>query len=202
MNTTRVASTTASSPSLRSDNTSSSRREEPHATQRRGEFERVLRRKSGARDDERREGDETTIKPACDGTAAGVSTPATSAPLPARATCVTAAGGERGPAAASATFEAAMNASTQATPAGIGANDTAGAWSVTLNQPLGAPLELRATRNAGAADVQPSWALTIASPAHDAAMLARQVPRLNERLRARDVHHSHVRIESDDGEPL
>ena len=66
----------------------------------------------------------------------------------------------------------------------------------------GMGIEMQAVRQSGA-DARGSWSLTISSPAADAAVLSRNVGRLNERLQARAVHHSHIRIEerleTDDG---
>jgi hypothetical protein len=39
------------------------------------------------------------------------------------------------------------------------------------------------------------WTLTVSSSARDAALLARHAPRLNERLRARAIDLTHVRVE-------
>jgi hypothetical protein len=86
----------------------------------------------------------------------------------------------------------------QAPSSVLGAADAAASWQVHLPQALGSGLELRATRTAGSAQAQPGWALTIASPAHEAALLARHAPRLDERLRARALEVDHVRIERDD----
>jgi hypothetical protein len=82
-----------------------------------------------------------------------------------------------------------------------GSADAGSHWSVTLHQPLGSPLELRASRSAGAAEAQATWTLTIGSSALDAAGLARHLPLLSERLRARALNATHVRIEADEEEP-
>lgn len=70
--------------------------------------------------------------------------------------------------------------------------NAAGTWELTLRQPLCAPLDLRATRTAGAVN---GWSLQVGSPTVDASVLARHAPRLNERLKARALTHTHVRIE-------
>jgi hypothetical protein len=59
---------------------------------------------------------------------------------------------------------------------------------------------LRAIRGACAAEAQATWTLTIGSSALDAAGLARHLPRLDERMRARAPNFTHVRIEADDEE--
>jgi hypothetical protein len=79
-----------------------------------------------------------------------------------------------------------------ATPA-----NAAGAWELTLRQPLSAALDLHATRTA---DAGHGWSLTVASPTVDASVLARHAPRLNERLKARALSNTHVRIEERDEE--
>jgi hypothetical protein len=81
-------------------------------------------------------------------------------------------------------------------PLGAPAN-AAGAWELTLRQPLAAPVDVKATRNADAVN---GWSLSIASPVLDASLLARHAPRLNERLKARALSTTHVRIEERDEE--
>lgn len=75
--------------------------------------------------------------------------------------------------------------------------NAAGAWELTLRQPLAASVDVKATRNAEAAN---GWSLSIASPTLDASVLARHAPRLNERLKARALSNTHVRIEERDEE--
>jgi hypothetical protein len=180
----------------------SCRRDEPPTRREGAEFERVLRRKIAARDEPGEQRDATTAPP-CESVLPGVPA-ASGAPVPASsllrpfAPAGAAAAGVRSEPAASATCasaDAAMSAPSSPGAMGAGADDAAGAWSVSLNQPLGLALELRAVRGGATAETPAHWTLTIASPAHDAALLARHAPRLNERLRARALH---VRIESDD----
>jgi hypothetical protein len=75
-------------------------------------------------------------------------------------------------------------------------------WEVSLGEPLGVPMDLRATRSpqqvTGAAAA--GWSLTLSSSARDAALLARHVPRLHERLRSRGLDHGPVALERDDEE--
>ncbi|MEO7245468.1 MAG: hypothetical protein ABIX12_10025 [Rubrivivax sp.] len=79
--------------------------------------------------------------------------------------------------------------------------DAAQTFEVTLNDPRGIGLELRAQRAGGSqvGAAQAPWSLTIGSGVVDASVLARHAPRLNERLQARVVTHGHVRIEGQRG---
>lgn len=76
-------------------------------------------------------------------------------------------------------------------------------WDVSLNDPRGIPVELRAARVAqttpahGAA----AWSLTLGASARDLALLVRHAPRLEERLRAQSLGDAPVRVEADDEEP-
>lgn len=72
-------------------------------------------------------------------------------------------------------------------------------WEVSLREPQGVPMDLRAVR------VQPpvpgaaaaGWSLTV-SAGRDAQLLARHASRLHERLRTRAVDAAHVRVQRDD----
>lgn len=79
------------------------------------------------------------------------------------------------------------------------APEAAASWEVSVSEPAGVALEMRATREAlpPGSDAKAAWQLTIGSSLADAAMLARHVPRLNEQLRIRANVFSHVRIEGD-----
>lgn len=170
--------------------------------QRGDEFERVLRQKSApSRDDE--PGSDTAdhedeppglaaLLPWCPAPALQAAKAAAAPGAPAAA--------DPSPNATQAAVGTALSADAGPLPAAGLRTDTASAWQVTLNDPRGVAVELRATRPAAlaGADRPANWALTIAAPAHDAALLARHVPRLNERLRARELTHTHVRIEDDD----
>ncbi len=82
--------------------------------------------------------------------------------------------------------------------------ESAQAWAVTLREPLGVSVEMRATRPASADTARggpQAWSLAISSPALDPATLARHAPRLNERLRARALAPMHLRIDGDDDVP-
>lgn len=91
--------------------------------------------------------------------------------------------------AAKASLGAALDTSATAAPAL--APVQAGQWQVSLADPRGVPLELRAQRS----DAAP-WALTVhGRNATDTALLARHASKLDARLQARTVSHGHVRIE-------
>ena len=71
-------------------------------------------------------------------------------------------------------------------------------WELSLNEPDGVVLSLRAERVAAPASptgVAPAaWSLAINAPAAEAAALQRHAPRLAERLAARALAPAHVRI--------
>lgn len=75
--------------------------------------------------------------------------------------------------------------------------DAAGSWELSVREPLGVPLELRATRAESPAGGAP-WTLTLSSSALDAGLLNRHAQRLDERLRKRLAEPAHLRIERDD----
>ena len=74
-------------------------------------------------------------------------------------------------------------------------------WEVSLREPQGVPIDLRAVRVPpplpGAA--AGAWSLTV-SAGRDAQLLARHASRLHERLRTRAVDATHVRVQRDDDE--
>jgi hypothetical protein len=78
---------------------------------------------------------------------------------------------------------------------------TQAAWEVSVQEPGGVDVSLRATRAgvAPAAHVQTPWDLSIASQGLDRATLARHASRLDERLRARGLAPGHLRIEDKEG---
>ncbi len=92
-----------------------------------------------------------------------------------------------------AAFEAVLDGMPPLAP--VAAADT-GTWEASVGGPSGVAIELRASRGGG----PDGWTLTISSPTVGAALLAQHAPRLNERLRARALAGTHVRIERDDGE--
>jgi hypothetical protein len=159
-------------------------------------FERLLRSKSGARERRHDDDDESTKDESACGAAMASPLPMP-APLPLNAAAAPVACGvveqpsaTLRAAAAEAMFNAPISPLTTA--------DNTQNWQVSLREPLGAPMELRAARavNAAAGNVA-AWSLTVSSSARDAAVYARHAPRLHERLRAREVS-THVRIERDD----
>jgi hypothetical protein len=194
MNTT---GTGASRPSPQPQGSDRSARHEPARERQRGEdFERLLREKAARHEEEE-------LSDSASGTGDAPVMPSfvswAMPPLPQQRQ-----GGE-GPADGAAAG-AQDGAARSAMPSGAdaeppaplaAASNTAGAWELTLRQPLSAPLDLRASRNAEAVN---GWSLTIGSPTVDASVLARHAPRLNERLKARALSNTHVRIEERDEE--
>jgi hypothetical protein len=76
--------------------------------------------------------------------------------------------------------------------------DAGQVWELSLNEPDGLVLSLRAERVAQPACVTgsppPGWTLAITAPAAEAAALQRHAPRLAERLAARALAPAHLRI--------
>lgn len=176
--------------------------DDPSSRRSRDDFERALRQKSKARDDDESElGAEDGETPEPPSAMAALMTWA--APLP-----IKQAGGEAGAAtAAGAMLGGNEGATTKALQTALNnapeavaptATPAQAAWEVTLRQPLGVPLDLKANRNTEAG--AHGWQLTIGSPVVDASMLARHVPRLNERLMARGLMRDHAHIEESDPE--
>jgi hypothetical protein len=87
-----------------------------------------------------------------------------------------------------------------AAPPSILCSEPAAAWEVSLRDPRGVVITLRAERPEGPRDPGHAapWTLTIAAPALDAAALLRHAPRLNERLKARALTPAHLRIDAGD----
>lgn len=110
--------------------------------------------------------------------------PAAAAALAASAHAVTACA-EAGPASA-------------ATPTTVAQPDSGLAWELSIAEPGGLVLSLRAERVAAPASATttapPAWSLAINAPAAEAAALQRHAPRLAERLAARALAPAHVRI--------
>jgi len=157
-------------------------------------FERLLRAKSAAR--ERRQDDDESddAEPQPDG-AAGL--PHAAAPKAAATPSAAAApAGSAQLEQPSATLRAAAAEAMYSTPLSpLAAGESAHQFEVSLREPLGVPVELRATRivNPAAVGGPAAWSLTVAASARDAALLNRHLPRLNER----DVD-GHARVERDD----
>lgn len=74
------------------------------------------------------------------------------------------------------------------------AEAAAARFEVSLGERAGVCIELCATRETDP-NARPSWSLSISAPAADAAALSRNLGRLNDRLQARTIAHSHIRIE-------
>jgi hypothetical protein len=76
--------------------------------------------------------------------------------------------------------------------------DAGQVWELSLNEPDGLVLSLRAERVAQPAGISgsppPGWTLAITAPAAEAAALQRHAPRLAERLAARALAPAHLRI--------
>jgi hypothetical protein len=174
-----------------------------HALERRGnagdghrarDFERLLREKASKHDED----DDTLLDAA--GLGAGPAVPTFITPAAPPPLKRSGGEGEAGSAgldaggggAARAAMQASLSAPPDSPQALAPTANAAGAWELTLRQPLGAAMDVRATRNDQAVN---GWSLAIGSPTVDAAVLARHAPRLNERLKARSLSNSHVRIE-------
>lgn len=88
-----------------------------------------------------------------------------------------------------------------AAPATVAQADTGQVWELSLNEPDGLVLSLRAERVAQPAGITghppPGWTLAITAPAAEAAALQRHAPRLAERLAARALAPAHLRIAAD-----
>lgn len=198
MNTNANTSTSASNASSRSPR-DDTRNADPHTLRREGDrFERLLREKSSAREED----DETqSFAPAAEG-AAPMPLVGMGQPLQGHvaAQAALARAGAAAGDTASATQAALGSAMASQAPQPAQANGAdAHTFQVSINEPTGLPLELRAVRVPAAGNVQAPalWALNISAPSRDAAQLARHGSRLDERLRARGIDPSHVRI--DDG---
>ena len=195
---------TNASPSTSSSQASRESREaprgtDPHTLRREGDrFERLLRDKSAPRDED-------------DDTGPGMAPPDGAAPplfgtlpQPLQGQAAAAAVVRAGAAAldtatpTQAALGAAM-ASQQPQPTQANAAD-ANTFQVSINEPMGLPLELRAVRVPATGQVQAPamWALNIAAPSRDAMHLGRQGARLDERLRARGIDAGALHVERDD----
>jgi hypothetical protein len=200
----------AASPSIpsRTDEASCRRDDAAHVRQA-DVFERLLRSKS-ALQDRKDDADGGEEPPALDAGAAGLAAPPASLPRTAGAGIAplqwapaqagAGAAGEGAERVAKALHGSATQGAPLPNPLAAGTLDAGATWNVSLHQPLGPALELRATRSVGSPESQSTWMLTIGSSVRDAAMLAQHAPRLNERLRSRALDHSHVRIEGRDEE--
>lgn len=168
--------------------------------QREGEvFERLLRDKAKARDGESSsDADAGAHEPDASGMAGLLPMAQAFAPAAAglgAAAAATSSASDAGPTAGQAALGAALNADPGQTLAPLSRGDAGSAWQVSLGEPMGVAVEVRATRPGGTNPA--AWTLTIASPVLDASVLQRHAPRLDERLRARSLTHGHVRIQED-----
>jgi hypothetical protein len=176
-------------------------------------FERVLRQKSAARDDDPRTAaddpgsdDEPVaaalIGPPLPSSLSALSTLSALSPRRGESTAPSPAGALPAPSETMARLGHAAGADAPAGSAlGVLRQDAALSFEVTLNDPRGIGLELRAQRTGGSqVGAAPApWSLTVGSGLVDASVLARHAPRLNDRLLARVVTHGHVRIEGHAG---
>jgi hypothetical protein len=157
----------------------------------RAAFDRVLRGKADAHDEERGgQGDAQGLAPA-----AGVL-----AERPSRTSTVAspaAAGAVEAP--RHAVVEAMCAAAIGEAPVLASGGSTENSWDVSLHEPRGVAVELRATRSGPTSGG--AWTLTVATPALDPAALARHAPRLSDRLRARARVATHLRIGDDKETP-
>jgi hypothetical protein len=199
MNANTSASTSSASAASRNER-DGARRTDPHTLRREGDrFERLLRDKSGRCDD-----DDAMLPfvpaPECALPAAAPTStgPAQTAPVAAAVPRAGAAAADT-PSATQAALGSAMSAQAPQ-PVAVQGSD-AQAFQVSIHEPMGLPLELRAVRvaAAGPAQAPAHWALNIAVPAREAAQLGRHGARLDERLRARGVDGVRVRIHHDEG---
>ena len=104
------------------------------------------------------------------------------------------------PASAPADAAAAVHAAAapgDAAPLLLAAAEPGAAWELSLNEPDGLQLALRAERQAGpaAGGLPAAWQLVVSASGADAAALQRHAPRLAERLFARGLAPAHLRIE-------
>lgn len=174
--------------------------EGPEHRQRGDEFERLLRRKATDREDD---GDLWRVQ--MNGDAAVPPSPG-AMPLPAppaagsAATAVSAAPAAAGgyePQAPSVTAAALLRPDAGPVQPPAVRTEAGGAWEVSLHEPMGVAVALRATRAEalGPATAAAPWTLAIAAPGLAHATLMQHAPRLHERLRARAVGEVHIRIE-------
>jgi hypothetical protein len=195
MNTNASTSASSNASARTRDDT---RHTDPHTLRREGDrFERLLREKSAPRDDE--DGDAQPIAPNAE---CAVPAPMSGLGQPPQGQVAAAVAAARAGAAAGDTpsrTQAALGAAMSAqAPAPTQANGgDAHTFDVSIGEPMGLPLELRAVRVPAAGNVQAPalWALNIAAPARDSGLLSRHGSRLDERLRARGIDGARVSID-------
>jgi hypothetical protein len=177
-------------------------------------FERALQARSAPREDDAAPVDEDDESSSGTGAsvAPGASLPGTSLPAPAPflrpppgpppATVGHAAGATPDSTGTRAAIEAALGGQPAPTAlSAIAGTDPAALWQVSIGEPLGIPVELRAQRGERAAhEAAAPWALSLRASSLGAETLSRHVPRLHERLRKQGVELDHVRVERDEEE--
>lgn len=191
------ASASSSSAASRTTTRDGTRCTDPHTLRREGDrFERLLRDKSASRDED--SDDAVPVAPPdC-----AAQTPLSALGNPLQGPAAAAAAVARAGAAASDTATQTQAALGTAMAAQQPLQQHAGnadlnTFQVSINEPMGLPLELRAVRvpDAGNVAAPALWALNIATPSRDAAALARQGSRLDERLRARGIDPASLRVD-------
>jgi hypothetical protein len=200
---TNASASSASSAASRTSTRENTRQTDPHTLRREGDrFERLLRDKSAAREDDSGEDTLPGVPAECMPQIAlnplsnPLQGPAAAAAAVARAGA--AAGDTATPTqAALGTAMAAQQPLQQPT----GSNDLH-TFQVSINEPMGLPLELRAVRvpQAGNVNAPATWALNIASPSRDASALSRHGARLDDRLRARGIDGTQVYVQRDEAD--
>jgi len=180
--------------------TGASRLERPEHRQRGDDFERLLRRKSADREDASDPGRLPvaldTATPPGPGTLPPLVPAAPGSAAPAVSTAPAAARGDE-PQAPSVTAAALLRPDAGPAQAPALRTEAGGAWEVSLREPMGVAVELRATRSEALvpATAAAPWTLAIAAPGLAHAALMQHAPRLHERLRARTTGEVHIRIE-------
>jgi hypothetical protein len=169
----------------------------PAGQQPRDLFERALRAKARLHEE-----DETQVP--ADAALGAIPMPATpAAPLAARAAPSGPEPGaidavKTGPQAA---IEAALNANPGQHVAPVGGTDPAAVWEVSVSEPNSVAVDVRISRAEKAPnETQANFTVTIGSSTVNAEVLAQHAPRLNERLRKREIGFTHVRIQRDEGD--
>jgi hypothetical protein len=169
---------------------------------RRGDdFERLLRRKAADRDDDPDPGRPPagldTAAPSVPGTVPSLAPPAPGPAAAAASSAAPAAGRGHEPLAPSVTAAALLRPDAGPAQAPALRTEAAGAWEVSLCEPMGVAVEFRATRAEALVPTTAAlpWTLAIAAPGVAHATLVQHAPRLHERLRTRAVGEVHIRIE-------
>ena len=172
------------------------RHTDPHTRREGDRFERLLRDKSAARDED----DETQPTAVAPEWAAQTPLAGLGHAPQGQAAAVAAAVSRAGAAAsdtATPTQAALGTAMASQPPLQSSGNADVHTFDVSINEPMGLPLELRAVRVPATGNVAApaQWALNIAAPSREANQLARHGSRLDERLRARGLDRASVRVD-------